>query len=442
VITARSVRAAFLTLALVGCGGTSPAGGTGGSMSIGTGGATGGQTASAGAPGVAGASATGGGAAAAAGTRGSGGDSGIAGIGGISGMGRTGGAGAFGTGGAAGTVVDGGTGGTAPTFDSAAVTAIMRRVADYEIARFGTNNDNGWVRSVFHTGMLAAYRALGATKYHDYTMQWGQANNWKLHADSDGVRFADNQACAQSYAELYLAAPGPQNDDMIAAAEAAFDMMVAAPKAGHVEWWWCDALYMAPAAMVRVAQASGKTQYVTLMDDMFWDTKAVLYSTSANLFWRDASYVNKNTYWARGNGWVVAGIARILDMLPPADTHTADYQALLRQIAAKLITLQGSDGFWRSSLTQPSAYPNPESSGTALFCFAMAWGINHGVLDRATFLPAVQKAWAALGTAVSAQGRLGWVQGVGSAPGPATADSTNDYATGAFLLAGSEVLKL
>ena len=103
---------------------------------------------------------------------------------------------------------------------------------------------------------------------------------------------------------------------------------------------------------------------------------------------------------------------------------------------------QASDGFWRSSLTQPSAYTTPESSGTALFCYGIAWGINHGVLDRATFLPVVQKAWTALGTAVTAQGRLGWVQAVGSKPGPSTMDSTNDYATGAFLLAGSEVLKL
>jgi rhamnogalacturonyl hydrolase YesR len=333
-------------------------------------------------------------------------------------------------------------GGGGMTFDRAAVQSIMRRVADYEIARFGTGNDNGWVRAVFHTGMLAAYRALGDAKYRDYTTKWGQANAWKLHSDSNGLRFADNQACVQSYAELYLADPSPQNQVMIAAAQTTFDAMVAAPMAGRKEWWWCDSLYMAPAALARVAQATGKAQYLTLMNDMFWDTKAYLYDPAQSLFWRDDTFLHTNTYWSRGNGWVVGGIARILEVLPATDGRRADYETLLRQMATKLASLQASDGFWRSSLTQPNAYPTPESSGTAFFCFGIAWGIHHGVLDRATFLPIVQKAWAALGTAVSAQGRLGWVQAVGAQPGPSTMDSTNDYATGAFLLAGSEVLEL
>jgi rhamnogalacturonyl hydrolase YesR len=322
------------------------------------------------------------------------------------------------------------------------VLSIMRRAADYEVASFGTGNDNGWVRAVFHTGMVATYRALGDAKYHDYTQQWGQANNWQLHAASNGLRFADNQACVQSYAELYLAAPTAQNAVMIAAAQTTFDAMVAAPKAGRVEWYWCDALYMAPAAFARVAQATGKTEYTTLMDNMFWDTKAYLYDPAQSLFWRDSSYLNSNTYWSRGNGWVLAGIARILEVLPATDSRHADYETLLSQMASKLRSVQASDGFWRSSLTQPNAFTTPETSGTALFCYGLAWGINHGVLDRATYLPVVTRAWAALGTAVNAQGRLGWVQAVGKEPGPSTVDSSNDYAVGAFLLAGEQILKL
>ncbi len=335
-----------------------------------------------------------------------------------------------------------GAGGGTATFDRTAVESIMRLVADYAIASFGSGNDDGWVRAVFHTGMLAAYRTLGDAKYHDYTLQWGQANSWQLHADANGPRFADNQACVQSYAELYLEAPTAQNNVRIAAAQTTFDTMVASPRAGRVEWSWCDALYMAPAAMARVAQATSRSQYVTLMDAMFWDTKAYLYDPVQSLFWRDAGFINTNTYWSRGNGWVLGGIARILEVLPSTDGRRADYEALMNQMAAKLRTVQASDGFWRSSLTQPNAYTTPESSGTALFCFGIAWGIHHGVLDRATYLPTVTKAWAALGTAVNAQGRLGWVQGVGKQPGPSTVDATNDYASGAFLLAGSEVLKL
>ncbi|MBC8131962.1 MAG: glycoside hydrolase family 88 protein, partial [Deltaproteobacteria bacterium] len=174
----------------------------------------------------------------------------------------------------------------------------------------------------------------------------------------------------------------------------------------------------------------------------FWDTKAFLFDPVQSLFWRDSQYRNTATYWSRGNGWVLGGIARVLEALPATDARRGDYEDLLRQMSTKLRTIQGSDGFWRSGLTNQTSFTTPESSGTAFFCFGMAWGINNGVLDRATYLPTVMKAWTALVGAVNAQGRLGWVQAIGQAPGPSTIDSTNDYATGAFLLAGSEILKL
>jgi len=229
---------------------------------------------------------------------------------------------------------------------------------------------------------------------------------------------------------------------MIAPARTVFDQMVAAPMAGRVEWWWCDALFMAPPALARFAKATGDTAVLDLMHTMWWDTKAFLYDPVQQLFWRDSTFLNTSTYWSRGNGWVVAGIARVLDFLPAGDTHRADYEALLRTMAAKLITLQGSDGFWRSNLLDPTAFPNPESSGTAFFSFALAWGIGHGVLDRAATLDSVTRGWQALVSAVDAQGRLGWVQQVGLQPGPAAQTDTNDYAAGALLLTGEQLLAL
>ena len=124
------------------------------------------------------------------------------------------------------------------------------------------------------------------------------------------------------------------------------------------------------------------------------------------------------------------------------NTRRGDYEDLLRLMAGKLKTLQSADGFWRSDLLNPDAFPTPESSGTAFFCYGLAWGINHGVLDRATYLDTVLRAWTALGSAVSTEGRLGWVQAVGAKPGPSNLNDTNDYATGAFLLAGNELLNL
>ena len=153
--------------------------------------------------------------------------------------------------------------------------------------------------------------------------------------------------------------------------------------------------------------------------------------------------MHRTDFWARGNGWVIAAVVRVLEYLLRRRTaKRADYEQMLGAMAAALKPAQGTDGMWRANLLVPSQYPNPESSGTGLITYGIAWGVNNGVLDRATYLPVVEKAWQGLTTVVNASGQVGYVQPAGGAPGPATASSTAPYGVGAFLLAGSEVAKL
>ncbi len=351
-------------------------------------------------------------------------------------------AGAGGTAGAGGGAGAGGTGGAQnqPAVDRAATLLQLRKVADYYLASFGNTTVNDWIRSTFYTGLMATYRATKDNKYRDASLSWADANQWKP-ATGD-ARFADNQCCAQTYAELYLDAM-PGDPKMLAPISTVLDDMVANPKAGRVEWWWCDSLFMAPAALARYAKATGKAQYLDLMHSMYWDTTDFLYNKQVNLFWRDSNYVGKNVYWARGNGWVFGGLARIMDYLPAADAKKPNYETLFKDMAAALLKLQQPDGFWRSDLLDANRFPNPESSGTAFFTYGMAWGIHHGLLDRATYLPSALAGWNALiKTALNDTGKIGWVQVVASAPGAAMAGDTKDYAAGAFLLAGSELLEL
>jgi rhamnogalacturonyl hydrolase YesR len=287
---------------------------------------------------------------------------------------------------------------------------------------------------------MATYRATEDAKYRQASLSWAQANQYKP-ATGD-ARFADNQCCAQTYAELYLDAM-PGDATMLAPFATVLDTMVANPKAGRVEWWWCDSLFMAPPALARYAQATGKTQYLDLMHSMYWDTTDFLYNDQVGLFWRDKDYVGTNVYWSRGNGWVFAGLPRIMEYLPAADAKKPNYETLFKDMAAALLKQQQPDGFWRSDLLDPQRFPNPESSGTAFFTFGMAWGIHHGLLDRKTYLPAALAGWNGLvKTALNAQGKIGWVQVVASSPGAATANDTRDYAAGAFLLAASELIEL
>ena len=96
--------------------------------------------------------------------------------------------------------------------------------------------------------------------------------------------------------------------------------------------------------------------------------------------------------------------------------------------------VQGEDGYWRASLLDPDSRPNPETSGTGFFVFGLAWGINHGVLDRARYERAVTRGWSAMVEAVHPDGMLGWVQRIGDQPGATTANTTEVYGVGALLL--------
>lgn len=94
------------------------------------------------------------------------------------------------------------------------------------------------------------------------------------------------------------------------------------------------------------------------------------------------------------------------------------------------------------SLLGHDFYPTPETSGSSFYTYGLAWGINNGILDKATYEPAVRKGWNAMASYVTEDGMLGYVQPIGAAPGSAWADRTEVYGTGAFLSAGSEVYKL
>jgi rhamnogalacturonyl hydrolase YesR len=322
------------------------------------------------------------------------------------------------------------------------VVASMEKVADWQIAQLGTSTAKTWIESVFYAGLMAAYRTTGQTRYLDAVTSWGGANQWGLLSPQTN---ADNECAGQAYLEAYEVQMVPVE---IAATRTALDGLVASPQQGRSLWWWCDALFMAPAVFAKLGAATSQTSYVDAMDTMWWDTTAYLQDQGSHLFWRDSSFFGQtcpngqNMFWSRGNGWVIAGTARVIDALPQGYANRSKYVGLLRDMAAALLPLQRPDGYWSSCLTDAADFPAPETSGTAAFTFALAWGINRGLLDPASVRPVVDRAWNALVSAIDANGALGWVQPVGGAPGPSMQTNTAPYGVGLFLLAGSEVAVL
>jgi rhamnogalacturonyl hydrolase YesR len=333
------------------------------------------------------------------------------------------------------------------------ILGIMQRVGDWQLANPATNRPTGWIQAVGDIGMMALAGISGDAKYRDAMLAKGETNGWQLPQYGGRKYHADDQCIGQVWTELYFLY---RENRMIAPMREHFDWILSHPpatqnlaiKLGQDQWTWCDALFMAPPAWLRLYAATDDTRCLDFAVTNFWRTTDFLYDTNEHLFFRDSSFFNKTEangkkiFWSRGNGWVFAATVRMLQFLPMNDPGRPRFEQLFKDMAAKILSLQQADGMWRASLLDPDDFPTPEASGSALFTYGLAWGVNQGLLDRATFEPAVRKAWLALVGCVNDDGRLTHVQPAGSAPVKFSADATSPYGGGVFLLAGSEVYKM
>ena len=315
---------------------------------------------------------------------------------------------------------------------------------------------NIWTRGVYYEGLMAFYKVKPDTAYLNYALRWGQFHKWGLR---DGVttRNGDNQCCGQTYIDLYML--NRYKEERIRDIRACIDNMIASDKID--DWNWIDALQMAMPVFARLGTNYNNEKYFDRMHEMYLYTKLKhgtngLYSTEDHLWWRDKDFVppykepnGQNCYWSRGNGWVVAALVRTMDFLPKSSKYRKEYITTLTEMFGALVPLQRTDGFWNVSLKDPDHFGGKEVTGTALFVYGMAWGINQGVISKKEYLPVVMKAWNGLVTeSVHPNGFLGYVQGTGKEPkdsqpvGYDNVPNFEDFGLGCFLLAGSEVYKL
>jgi rhamnogalacturonyl hydrolase YesR len=213
-------------------------------------------------------------------------------------------------------------------------------------------------------------------------------------------------------------------------------------------WWWCDALFMAPPVWAKLSHVTGDDRYRDYANHEWQITSDLLWDPEEHLFFRDASYLNqrekngKKIFWSRGNGWVMGGLVRVLETLPDNDPQRPFYDKKLKEMSAKIASIQSPDGLWRTGLLDAGEYPLPEISGSAFFIYALAWGINHHILTAAQYRPVIERGWSGMVSHIYKSGRLGSIQPIGEAPGAYKASASYVFGTGAFLLAGSEVDRL
>lgn len=329
----------------------------------------------------------------------------------------------------------------------------MHRVADWQLANPRNHREFDWHYGAFYSGLMALYETTKENRYLDEMRSLADYHDWKPIND---IFHADRLTIGQMLIDV---ATHTEDDTRLEWLKWALDIHTAtiykAPNLHwetnpykHLWWTWCDALFMAPPTFAKMSTLTGDQRYLDFANKYWWYSSDFLYDTEDHLYYRDERYLEKRSengtkiFWSRGNGWVIGGLVHMLENMPDDYPDRDKYITQFREMAEKLAALQGEDGLWGVSLLDRKGFPIGESSGSAFFCYGIAWGINQGLLDESTYRPVAEKAWKALTKNVQTSGLLGYVQQVGHEPRDIKADDWEVYGAGAYLLAGSEMLKL
>jgi len=329
-----------------------------------------------------------------------------------------------------------------------AIAAAMKKVADWQVAYAEPHFNKQWTFAALYDGLLAASKTTGDPKYRDAVLHLAERSDWTLL----DARFphADDQALGQAYLDLYRDdSKASRKPVRMANTKEIMDrLIVRQDDPDKLLWWWCDALFMSPPVLSRMYAITGERKYLDYMDHEWWLTSASLYEPEQHLYFRDSRFFTQKQdngqklFWSRGNGWVLGGLVKVLEIMPADYPSRPKYVQQFREMAAKVAAIQSPDGLWRSGLLDPDSYELPEVSGSAFFTYALAYGINTGILDRKTYLPVVEKSWKGMLTHVYADGRLGSIQPIDGQPGKFKPSASYVYGVGGFLLAGSEMHRL
>ena len=347
----------------------------------------------------------------------------------------------------------------AKQWTTAEVENVIRKVNTY----WQTNNPaevrSFWDNAAYHTGNMEVYKLLKDKQMLNYSIRWAEHNHWKGATEPDPAKwkykqygegqdyvlFGDWQICFQTYIDLYNMAPSKKK-----IARAKEVMSYEADSKAHDYWWWADALYMVMPVMTKMYKLTGEEKYLDKLYENLCYCDSIMLDNETGLYFRDGKYVypkhktasGKKDFWARGDGWVLAGLAKVLQDMPKTYKHYQFFADKFVTLAEAVKKIQQPQGHWTRSMMDPEQAPGYETSGTAFFCYGMLWGVNNGYLTKKEFEPAIEKAWNYLTTvAMQQNGKIGYVQPIGerAIPGQTVdANSEANFGVGAFLLSACE----
>ncbi|MDO4801937.1 MAG: glycoside hydrolase family 88 protein [Prevotellaceae bacterium] len=319
-----------------------------------------------------------------------------------------------------------------------------------------------WDNAVYHTGNIEAYRLTGNKAFLEYSLRWADFNNWqgatekdsakwKYHKYGEGqdyVLFGDWQICFQTYIDLVTLTNQPTTHNHLSRVFEVMDYEVNSKQ--HDYWWWADALYMVMPVLTKLYKLTGNEKYLDKLYENILYTDSLMYDAKTGLYFRDGKYVfpkhktsnGKKDFWARGDGWVLAGLAKVLQDIPSSYKHYNFFKDKFVRLAEAVKSIQQPEGYWTRSMMDAEHAPGPETSGTALFTYGILWGVNNDILAKKQYKQTIKRAWNYLTkVALQKDGRVGYVQPIGerAIPGQTVnSNSQSNFGVGAFLLAACE----
>lgn len=358
------------------------------------------------------------------------------------------------------------------------IAYVANHVAQWQLAQFDIRSNkmraekrssglpSGWIYATFDIGLWRWADAIKSETYYQTALNLALLNDFKL---GPRIYHADDHAIGDMYLSIYnkfggdhrientiehltqvVEKPSTVSLEFVNSDKERFDLQYRKfhdPKCTS-RWCWADAVFMSPPVMAHLSKTTGDDQFIDFMDKEFWLMTDYLFDKDYQLYLRDSRYFsrkdeqNRPIFWGRGNGWVLAGLARVLEHMP-SDYHSRPrYIALFKELSVALLRHQNPDGSWPSSLLEKGEDSHSETSATGLLTFGLAWGINQGILTDASYRTAVESAWTSIVRNIEPDGKVGYVQQVAFAPGSAKREDTQLYGSGAVLLAASELYKL
>ena len=339
----------------------------------------------------------------------------------------------------------------------------IEKVNDYWQSHNSAKCRGFWDNAAYFTGNQEVYNLTGKQAYLDYALQWANYNHWqgatqkdkskwlyKTYGEGmDYVLFADWQICFQVYIDLYKL---EHRAERITRTLEVMCYEASTPDVDY--WWWADALYMGMPIFSKLYTVTHDQKLLDKQYECFRWTDSLLFDKDEQLYYRDGKYVypkvktacnDGKSFWARGAGWVLAGLAKVLQDLPKDSKYRPFYLDRFKQLAAGVARCQQPEGYWTRSMLCPDDAPGYETSGTAFFTYGILWGVNNGILPAKQYKPTIDKAWKYLSeTALQSDGSICYVQPIGEKPDPTrtvNAQSQAPFGTGAWLLAACEYYK-